>query len=166
MTYQCVAILVLVVLLSVVGSSTLEHIKVGIRWGKDSLYGRGIVYCEYARICLEELGELGSVVGRESIEEGLGVRRDAEEDNSQTVEGCMIVDVLKTAGRRQTQKLNSTNVILDDLIDGCNDFQQVARKARDNDERALQQENLGPSTYVYMRNECEYGVLRSVFSCR
>lgn len=61
----------------------MEHIKVGIRWGKDSLYGRGIVYCEYARICLEELGELGSVVGRESIEDGLGVRRDAEEDNSQ-----------------------------------------------------------------------------------
>jgi len=52
----------------------------------------------------------------------------------------MIVDVLKTAGRRQTQKLNSTNVILDDLIDGCNDFQRVARKAMDNDERALKQE--------------------------
>jgi hypothetical protein len=59
---------------------------------------------------------------------------------AKTVEGYMIVDVLKTAERRQTQKLNSTNVILDDLIDGCNDFQRVARKARDNDERALQQE--------------------------
>jgi hypothetical protein len=82
-TYQCVAILVLVLLLSV-ASSTLEHIiKEGVRWSKDSLYGRGIVYCEYARICLEELSELGSVVGRESIEDGLGVRRDAEENNSQ-----------------------------------------------------------------------------------